>query len=785
MVKNSYINKGILLSLSTALVLSILGCSSDSTSTTPIADSSNVGNAQSEIGTGDIGSIGSDEGTYSVESQSVKLPEKFSIVLDPSKVEKQAPTRYKASYARAGKRAISFMAGGYEGADTDYSKTEANIWDANFENTLDFPNYLASLLAQSKASEFVNQGKYIAMFDAIDKPFGEGKDAGAAYSPSKKAAFAQSTSSESSNNQQKNQETAIFEVIQANPTDPLTIKMWVDVDTGWGMTASVYGETLVTQNQSEDYPLGEFGIYYTMVYKDASGNIMYEDAKNALLVSADSNNILVDFKNVWTWSDPSYGYGSTYEYNFKNRVAKDYSNGAFKQSYDSTWTYDGGSDSWSDSYDVAYDVNTIAYKHPDYSDYSYIYDENATRAYATDYYDINDKKQIVYNYDLFNEADGSRVKLNTGTGIRYTDADGVTHYGYASPWGTWIDGNIENNQSVTSDFDDKTYTATVYRGRLEKQAVTIQTMADIGDKTCDIWAASDNNSTYWNQYSASWDTASQSMIYDSYYDENYNYVEESGTLDFEGGYLWCGRQSYEIEYSYEANITNATEVKSYEYITITPDTATDLADLTDYSSNSYTFNASEFMLKDSNGEDVDSSYEGEYVWKSLRDASDNIYYWSISDNDWDKSVLLKDVDGVAMSFDEPLFFNYTHTLTNDRDDDEAKAGTSLEFEYYGYGLYIPWDCSQTDNDYRCGPKISLKDGAMLSDSNNNDYVVKATDIGVEYTKLDSAPDSAPEFLTVDLTNFTIDTGDFAYEDAGDTSALEIKVKNKVLQEKAQ
>lgn len=722
-----------LLSTLTAVLLSTSGCSS--------------GGSDNNDG---------DEPTYSVDAQSVQLPEQFSIVLDASKVAKQSPSRYMASYARINSptRAIAFRAN-YDGAQSDYSKTEANIWDGNFKDSLSFPNYLAKLLAQSNASEFINQGKYIALFDEIEKPFG-GEDATGG-----------TTSSSSSTTVKK--ETAVFEVIQVNSTDPLTIKMWMDIDTGWGGTISLYGETIVTQNQSDSYPLGEFTIYYSTVYKDGSGNEYANGDKNALNVSADANDILISFKNIWSWGDTDKS-----EFTFQNRVAKDYSNGAFKQLYTSTYSYGGTTNTYSYDFDVAYDESTIVEKYPSWSGY----DVNTT--YDIRYYNLNDSKSIVYNYALFNEADGSKKEINTGYSVTFVDSDGISHYGYASPWGTWIDGNISNGDTVTSNFDNQEYTATVYRGNLQKEQVTLQTLSDLNGTSCDAWECDTNGC---KEYNIAWNSATQSMEYDSYRDENYEVVDLNQTevLAFDGGYLWCGNKSYEVDYTSDAN--NSTPVKSYEYITITPDNAIDLTGLSGYvydtgTDNNFSFDATRFMLvNDTTGVDADALNADEYIWQSVEDENGSRYTWSISSYDWAKSVLLKDSNSDAMVFDEPLEFRYTHTLANDRNDDNSSVGEVLDLTYEGYGLYIPW--TSTANSY--APQVSLKDSVLLTDKYNDKYVVKATDIGIEYTELSSAPSVVPEFISVDLDSISIDTSDFSYETLGDTTALEVKVINKVTQ----
>ncbi len=118
------------------------------------------------------------------------------------------------------------------------------------------------------------------------------------------------------------------------------------------------------------------------------------------------------------------------------------------------------------------------------------------------------------------------------------------------------------------------------------------------------------------------------------------------------------------------------------------------------------------------------------LW-AIYDTEGNSYYeYRMGPNNWDKLVLAKDADDNFFDFDEPLSFDYTHTTANDRNGDSAFNGKKFLLRFQGEGHIdgFPWDQIDRDGDGSPDmwfPQVSLKDGVQLTDTDANNYRIKA------------------------------------------------------------
>ena len=114
------------------------------------------------------------------------------------------------------------------------------------------------------------------------------------------------------------------------------------------------------------------------------------------------------------------------------------------------------------------------------------------------------------------------------------------------------------------------------------------------------------------------------------------------------------------------------------------------------------------------------------------------FYWHMSDSHYQDTIIAKDSGGAAVTIDQPVQFNYTHSNANDRnwssgDADVSSKDKKFWLEYAGdSNLWgIPWTENTTSKLWE--PNFTLKDGTELDTDGNSatgnsrgaDYVVLA------------------------------------------------------------
>jgi len=101
-------------------------------------------------------------------------------------------------------------------------------------------------------------------------------------------------------------------------------------------------------------------------------------------------------------------------------------------------------------------------------------------------------------------------------------------------------------------------------------------------------------------------------------------------------------------------------------------------------------------------------------------TQDTYYMWETGSEAQNKFTRLIDSAGATVSFDAPLFIDYTHSKANDRSGLDAGTGAKyygkkLNIQYRGFGQLwgIP---SEPDSNGRWAPLFGLKDGILLGSS---------------------------------------------------------------------
>jgi hypothetical protein len=410
-------------------------------------------------------------------------------------------------------------------------------------------------------------------------------------------------------------------------------------------------------------------------------------------------------------------------------------------------------------------------------DYFKVTDES-----TTSYYSKDNLLHRIYNYKLFNAADGSKLDMNSGFPIETADGE----HGYIGYWGIWAPhgSSIENGTTVT-DMDGVEYTVFRSRGKLTKHTKSSMKLVALTGVELSKW---DCNETECADVIVAWDGSNfitlgarnqnNGMI--EYYESGVD-AEYHATVTFnEWDGAWCEPlraylrlgNLYRDENGSATTPTDDSDVYFHAEQTLDPQTATDLTlytwefmldlpitqsvvDGADQAQSTYwnspaettlTFDASEMMLYQGSNEvvipdglDLDGTnlqwgyhigplttgqYKADttpFFWEAHE--ADTYYTWNTGDNDWNQFATLKDGNGEFVSFDAPISFSYTHSTANDINGDSTYNDKVFRIEYDGNSVFIPWEFDATTEEWE--PQINIKDGVTMGDSTQ--YVIKGTD----------------------------------------------------------
>jgi hypothetical protein len=137
---------------------------------------------------------------------------------------------------------------------------------------------------------------------------------------------------------------------------------------------------------------------------------------------------------------------------------------------------------------------------------------------------------------------------------------------------------------------------------------------------------------------------------------------------------------------------------------------------------------------------------------------ENEYYsWQSGKEQWNKYTSVKNTEGELVSFVAPIRFAYTHTKANDVNDNDRYNNKKFNLEFDGYELQIPWKYDDVNKQWK--PMINIKDGTVLTASDNTEYVVKGTEEELNMQKVD--PSNAAD-LSLDKS---IEPPDLEYDSA--------------------
>lgn len=649
-------------------------------------------------------------------------------------------------------------------AQSDFSTdpTHVHVWDEAVE-PLKIINSILKAFGQTCAQKLVNQGPYIALVEMDDDG---GDDSGG--------------TGQSSGGEAVEYEPWAVDSTRSSNSSPANVQVWIEGEENMGqgqvIQSTIYAHSEITAEPSADDPFGQFALDFAMVNHD--NNRVFQ---RGTLATTNTSNGLAGF----TFQvDAPVQYGGDTRINVL--TTPDRTTGRARIS---TTDWDSG-DTF--QYLVAFNQRYFARQ----------------RGNQVSLFDRDSFRKNTWSYNLYWAEDGAghtagqRVQLESGFPFTYR-SQGETLYGHVGYWGIWSPeaGKPVNGATIrreTADGFDE-YTVRRAPGRLIHVQRLDLDLIELDGESLEWWDWS-NGTQYlvsyvhdeldgvgdffktatWNQGSSSWEDlgAPEQIVINAgdWYGfwsrtlgGNVQYVGDELTVkiftqSFASGddAIFNGAEAltlYGVTQCLRAGLTAAEAEAGDVY----------LADVNFDAAYEFSFERSTRTLRYGGPRVGLLSGEvpttGPYTWGmrtgplTTEDPStlglvnpwdiwnlDDYYVYETGANDWNQYAMVLDEAGVAVHFDAPIQFLYTHETANDANADPAYDGVKMMLDYGGAGMLwgIPHEEVDLDGDLqpdRWLPLFSLADGAILGP--NGEYVVKAIDS--ELNMLESA-DSMPAML---------------------------------------
>ena len=709
-------------------------------------------------GGGDDGSASSSSSDSSTTVSALSMPDRISI----TSVEDSDSSRSTQSFSAS--KAGLFRA--FDDAGTDYDNQRKDVWVEDTD-ALNMVNDILAVVQDTGYEYFVNEDPY----KALVKKVGDSEQSGGG------------TSTTSTTTEELMEITV--QVTRESNTAPMIVKVWVVETDGPGDAAMlIRGYFSVTEGVSSDYPYGQLEAHFVGVKLDENGAETDTEVMHmAIKVDADDDgNVVVQCVDQ---GDEDNG-SEAYEWNNRFRLVSnaDLSEGhAYVNAYEA---YENPGGSGEEDY-----VGYIAYNEN-------YFKEKAADATQPTVYDKNSLHRKVYRYKLFDADSGDKVSMNGGFPITLESGE----YGYIGYWGLWVnDGVTVANGDTVTDMDGNEYTVFSVGGKLRKHTKTEVTLAQLTDVEMSMW-----DNTEGVDYIIAWDGTQFNKI--GYRDNETGQVEYGDygavTFEYEWDGAWCESLNAYMSLGWlyadgMPAVTDSTVLSFHSEETIDPSTAEDWTfyywgpvvgqTQEEYwqnpTSTTLTFDAANLVLEDNGTPLVDTTSESgswmspltteEYTQETQWQAHDaDIYYsWSTGPNQWDQYTALKDASNEFVSFTAPLQFTYVHSTANDLNGSSTFDGKTFSLDYDGTELHIPWTYDSELNEWQ--PMFSLKDGVVLTDSENNSYVAKGIEVGVVMREATNPDDASDLVIDETITPPTLTFDSSKTDLVGDKPAAILKV----------
>ncbi len=638
-----------------------------------------------------------------------------------------------AASARA--RALGVNRGAYNDAGTDYTNLVKRSY-VDDTDALDMINTVLGIVKDTGYENFVNKGAYKAL---VRNPDDSGQS--------------QSGSATTSTTTEQLSEIYV-NVTRTSNSDPMLVKIWLQVSGPGDMPMMVRGLFTVSQGVSAEYPYGVMEAHF-------KGNLVSDGTEvMQMALSANAENGQVVIENV---DDEGIAGGWQRTRHVRVVANADVTEG-------NAYVSEGSSE---DNNLDAPIVSQIAFD----PDYFQVTEGNI----APIVYSKANLRHRIYNYKLFNAGTGAKVTRNAGFPVQTQNAQNayVGYYGIWAPYGT----TLANGDTVT-DMAGNSYTIFRAGGKLTKHTASNMPISDLtgvelSKFTCDGMSCTDQVVT-WNGTDTFWAIGYRGnngqIIY--YTDADQDFQAPVTFQQWEGAwceslkaYLRLGSLYFNPNTGIATSPTNTSTVYFHAEETLDPATATNLVLNTNQFTltcpitqavidnaadaentywqhqveTTYYFDAATMMLyrdaghttpvimTDSTLDLSNTRFQGGYQIGPLTEAhyyidqtpffwqandADVYYTWSTGVDEWNQYATLVDGNGAFVAFDAPISFSYTHSTAADVNGVSTFNNKIFRIEYDGFSVNIPWG-------FDGEPLINIADGTLMGPG--DEYVIKAAE----------------------------------------------------------
>lgn len=702
---------------------------------------------------------------------------------------------------------------------SDYvtDKTNTYVYDSSMES-LQTVNMILCLMDQTKASDMVNKGAYIALVNEDKCEQGQNKGGGGG-------------STGQSSGQTVSYNKWIINSTRASNTASQIVKIWVPGDPG-SMDGDILVEVTVAEGVSATKPYGDFVLNFKGMNPTTSEQTMGGTLKTVSQPTGSSKFQFQFFNLGGADLDPLSTLG--FAWTEKSNVILNDATGTGGQartyrkerSGDNTYGREA-------TYAVAFDTSLVLRDGTTTNTQSSVGVTTTAQACMSR---TSFNKQV-WRYNLYHEAAGTfngsavtagqRVTLNSG--FPFKDATGK--FGHIGYWGIWMEGNTTPTDGATITEVDYSSTAVgadyrvnIAPGRLIRRTADTETMTSLQGAELYYWgqvgATSGNYLVTVNASNAfiatdtiNWDqngrtatpivggsvditptvTGQNLWLWSDALGGNVTYVHDTTTAAGSRTVTFYA-QEYVMpgDSTLFAGGTTAT-IKCYDRclkgglnaaaITAMGTNESQLYYPTDGTAYQYTVSSSggKVTVNDntattqpapvsavglnltalghdwgvSTGEMVPLATAITNPW-DVYGASPS-YRWETGNNNWNQMITVTAVAGGALaSFDKPLQFTYTHSTLDDANADTAYNNKKFQLQYGGPGELwgFPW-MEDATNPGHWRSAVTLKDGVRLTpDGGTTWFVAKGIEQEQTMKSAPAAGDCAAANLSVTGLNNT-------------------------------
>jgi len=404
-------------------------------------------------------------------------------------------------------RNFSKLGRAFNSPDTDYTTDEQHfhVWHPALE-PIESVNSILCFIGQVEAQEFVNDGPFIALVDDNKcNSKGEGN-----------SASTQGSQSSSSEDSLPSYVEVIADATRSSSSSPMEVKIWIPEmemgDGGSDNSALIKAKVTVSEAPSDSKPFGDFRMAFDMSMNGTSiggGDLASQVSGSQTGFTFYEGQDFGDGSAMRSASLLGNADGTT-------GVAMTHSEHSF------------GMMEQRGTFGLSFNADNVLGRKGETAAAIQSQPEGTGACLSRTEFD-----EAVWRYNLYNQATGERVTLNSGFPFKYT-AEGEERFGYVGYWGVWAeggDGLADGTEITKQTFGEggatatDTYTVTTTPGKLIKYTANKAQLTELAGVQFH----------YWDEYLA-----------DEEYDQwVVEYID--GAFKYVGGITWSGMGPPEID----------------------------------------------------------------------------------------------------------------------------------------------------------------------------------------------------------------------------------------------